>query len=218
MTKICQKDERWGGVRIGNTWLKIEDWGCTICSCCMALEKLRESFCNPKNAAQYWRFNGRGEILWETDFNGMKFIWRGYRIDMDKIRDYANSPNRAVIVRVSGLGTPHWLYVDKVYGSRRKDLSVVDPLDGKYYEELPAKYNINGFALFERAEMTIPDWMKEFFEKAQSKGLKIADPLTDLTIPKLEEVLFDLGIIDKKEGSITVGRLAVILEKIKELW
>ena len=213
ITKISQRDKRWKNSRIGFSATTIGKEGCTICALCMALEKLRGYFCNPKNAAWYWKFNRRGQILWnKTQFKGMEFKWRGYGHNSAKIRDYANGKDRAVIIEVNH---NHWLYV--VESTGKNTFRVIDPWNGLEYATVPSNYKITGYALFEKKEH-VPEYMRKVIGKAEEKGLKVDAPLDKLNIKTLEAVLKELDIIEKVEGQISLGRLLVIMEKISERW
>jgi hypothetical protein len=213
MNVISQKNPKWATTRIGYSNATLSRWGCTICSLCMLLGKLQNRFVNPADAAKYWNFNSKGEILWnETEFNGMKFVKRYYSNDGGKIYDYANHEDMGVIVEVNH---NHWLYVDKVEGSK---YTIFDPWDGKKYDGLPSKYKVTGFALFERSYAEAPEWMVDVWAKAKARGLEEDDPLTEANIDKLEDALIELDVIDKKEGKMTIGRFLVIMDKIKNSW
>lgn len=212
ITPISQRDPRWGNERIGNSFATVYDYGCTITALSMCLEKLRGYFCNPKNAARYWKFNSRGEILWkQTKFHGMNFIERLYTANIKRLSDYANEPTKAAIAEVNH--GAHWIYIVEVRGSR---ISIVDPIDGQYYEDIPRhKYKITGGAVFEQNNIA-PEWMESAIQNFKDRGVDLTLPLQELDIEEIEKVFHDLGIINKLEGKITLGRLLVIIEKIKE--
>ena len=213
MINISQKDSRWGCFRIGETNLSIARWGCTICSLCMALGALQNRFVNPKNAATYWEFNGRGEILWaQTKFNGMEFVKRYYGFNVGVMKRAVDSPEQVVVAEVN---RNHWVYV---CGMENSEPMIIDPIDGKRYEKLPSKYDITGFTVLRQTYQGAPDWMSEVWAKAKSLGLKEDDPLTDVTIHKLRSTLCELNLIDKEGKTMTVGELLVALDKIKERW
>lgn len=211
ITPISQKDTLWKNVRIGKTNLTIWRWGCTICALCMLLEKLRGYKCSPKDAAHYWRFNAKGEILWlTTQFNGMEFVYRGYWNDIKKVTEYANQPNTGAIIQVN---YNHWLYVEKVEG---KNLHVIDTIDGKRYSSLPAKYKVTGYALFTSDKPRIPDWAKEPVEKAKERGIEISDPWKEIDLKLMQEILLNLGAI-KEIGDMPLYRFLVVLDNMKQL-
>lgn len=163
VTPIWQLDPKWKNVKIGQSNVTVGGFGCTISSCCMALQKLRGWFANPGDAAQYWAFTLKGEIIWrECPFNGMKFIWRGYSPDLDKVAEYANSETKAAILEVNH--GAHWVYLEKYADNR---LHIIDPIDGKKYASLPSKYKFTGYALFEKAPVDMADWQKEALEDAK---------------------------------------------------
>ena len=149
ITPISQLDVRWKNVPIGKTKSKISKYGCTISSCCMALEKLRGYVARPDDAAKFWKFNADGKIVWtQCQFKGMKFKWRGYSFDLNKVKEYANSEGKAVILNVDAFGKKegHWVYVESVEGGI---MHIIDPLGGKRYAGVPNKYVPCGYALFE---------------------------------------------------------------------
>lgn len=153
ITPVSQLDVRWRDVLIGKSKSTIKKYGCTISSCCMALEKLRGYTARPDDAAKFWKFDDQGRIIWtKTMFKGMKFIWRGYKPDLAKVTEYANSPSKAVIINVDAFGKKggHWLYLDHVEGLTMR---VIDPLGGKVYAGIPSKYKFCGYALFEKKEI-----------------------------------------------------------------
>lgn len=154
ITPISQTDKRWGNVPIGKTSFKIKDFGCTISSLCMALEKLRGYTARPDDAAKFWVFDSQGRILWtKCKFKGMKFIWRGYTADVAKVTEYANDPSKAVILNVDAFGKKggHWIYLEEV---KDGTLHVIDPLGGIRYEGIPSKYKFVGYALLETNPIT----------------------------------------------------------------
>lgn len=212
ITVIRQGDPRWGNVRLGYSNSTMRRYGCTTSDMCMALEKLRGYFCNPGNAARHWRYNRRGEILWKaTDFKGMRFMWRGYGHDSKVVERAANSDIAAVILEVNH--GKHWVYVESV--SDTGVMHIIDPIDGKR-KILPAKYKPTGYATFEKEDQKAPEWMEEAFVRARKKGLKKTDLLTGQNIKQFQEILFEMGIIDRKDSKPTLGWLLVVMEKIKE--
>ena len=149
ITPISQLDIRWRNVPIGKTKLKIRNYGCTISSCCMALEKLRGYTARPDDASKFWAFDSLGRILWtKCKFKGMKFVWRGYSGDIKKVGEYANTGGKAAIMNVDAFGKKqgHWLYIEKVVDGIPH---VIDPLGGIRYVGVPSKYKFCGYALFE---------------------------------------------------------------------
>lgn len=212
VTPISQVDPRWANVRIGNSAATLGEFGCTITSICMVIEKLRGYAANPANAARHWAFNLRGEIIWrQTQFHGIKFVDRIGGPDIIRIRQFANDPKKGAIAEVNN--GAHWVYVDEAHIDG--DLSIIDPIDGKYYESMPSKYRLTGAAVFEKSEI-VPQWMKEAIDKAKARGLDVQDPLDQVNIVKLEGVLKDLGLINQVQGNITLGRLLVIIDRMSE--
>lgn len=149
ITPVSQLDVRWRLVPIGATRFKIKDYGCTISSLCMALEKLRGFTARPDDAAKFWAFDKQGRILWtKCGFRGAKFKWRGYTPDIDKVAEYANSEGKAAIMNVDAFGKKqgHWVYVEKVVDGVPH---IIDPLGGKRYVGVPDIYKFCGYALLE---------------------------------------------------------------------
>lgn len=145
---ISQRDERWGHKTIGKTKFTLYDFGCTISSICMALHKLRGYGASPADAGKFWQFDSQGRILWtKTEFKGGAFVWRGYTPDIDKMKEYANSYDKAVIVNVDAFGKigGHWLYVESINDGR---IQVIDPLRGTRHDDIPPHYQLRGYALF----------------------------------------------------------------------
>jgi hypothetical protein len=135
----------------------------------MALEKLRGYFCNPGWAARNWTYTANGLIIWQTDFKGMKFVKRGYDFNLHEISEYANYEKTAAIleVRIKSTGRIHWVYCDKV----NETVSVIDPIDGKYYDSLPIKYEISGYALLKSTSDGISEWAKKPAEWAVANNI-----------------------------------------------
>lgn len=177
VTKIRQGDPRWSDVLLGPSNATVGRYGCTTASMCMALEKLRGYFCNPGEAARWWTYNARGEILWhQTDWKGMKFVKRGWGNNVSEISSYANGDKTAAILSVNG--NSHWLYVNRASNG---EYSVIDPIDGKLYDKLPSKYKVHGYALFEKEEI-ISDWAKDAVAWCVAQGIcnedGIREPVT----------------------------------------
>ncbi len=125
-TPVSQLDKRWSQVPIGKTKFKLKDFGCTISSLCMALEKLRGYTARPDDAAKFWAFDAEARILWtKCKFKGMKFVWRGYEPDIAKAILYANDPSKAIILNVDAFGKKggHWVYCEEVKDGK---LQIID--------------------------------------------------------------------------------------------
>ncbi len=193
-------------------------YGCYISALCMALHKLRGHPADPRDAVRYWDFDERGMLLSSTRFKGMKIAGKKAYYSESEASEYANSPNKVCIL-VLGHGS-HYVYIDKI--SKEHGVGYIDSLDGQYHQ---TKYGathlggrrITGMRLYEATVVPTPEWMEAFIVAAKAKGLNVDDPLQKLDIEKLEEVLYDLGYIKEKQGEISLGRLLVIIEKIKEM-
>lgn len=210
-TLLRQGDPKWSNIRIGHSATTLAESGCTITSLCMALEKLRGFIASPADAARYWTFNNRGEILWPLcNFRGANFVWRGHSFNLETITKFANEPNKAVIIEVNN--RRHWLYCESVRG---KTLVVCDPIDGQHYLGLPAKYTVTGYALFEKDMKTPPDWAADEWKQAQEKidFLKTKQAGDMMSLNDIQECLVDLNKI-KQVGEMPAYRLAVILSSL----
>jgi len=152
---LSQLDSRWRSAKIGGTPYTIGGFGCTITSLCMCLHKLRGFQARPDDGGKFWVFNNNAEILWtQVKFKGAEFVWRGYSADLNKVKEYANSDDKAAIIRVlygKKLDKVHWVYLEKVDGSI---MHIIDPLGGKRYAGLPAKYKFSGYALLKAKPIT----------------------------------------------------------------
>ena len=212
ITKLKQGDPRWGNIRIGESATTLKRDGCTITALCMLLEKFRGYPASPKDAAFYWAFNYRGEILWEkTKFRGMVFLYRYYNNNIKEIAIHANDPSSGVIVQVN---RNHWLYIDKVDG---KKLSGVDPLTGKGFDELPSQYSITGFATFEKDMEFVSEWAKENWDRAKDEGLPIHDPKEEIDIMKFQILAKAAGLdIKNDKQKMTAERAIELLYRWKE--
>jgi len=211
ITALWQKDVHWKNHRIGDSMATLGQYGCYIMCLCMALEKLRGYPCDPRDAVRYWKFTAQGLLSSKTRFKGMRIALKASYYNRIEVAKYANASNKAAIL-VLDYGK-HYVYVEKVDGSVT---TYIDPWTGKRCTTLDRK--ITGMRLYEATAIPTPEWMEKFIKKAKEKGLDISDPLEKANIAKIEEILFDLGIIKEKKGHITIGRLLVMMEKIKNLW
>jgi hypothetical protein len=211
ITPIKQTDPRWTKERLGNSMATMGRYGCYVSSLCMALEKLRGYFCDPRDAVRYWKFTARGLLMASTTFKGMKRIKKVDYYNRKEVEEYTNSKDKAVILCLN-YGA-HFIYVDRVENGK---MIVVDPLVGDFGEIDNVK--ITGMRVYEATKVESPEWMKQFIEKAESRGLKENDYVSDVNVAKIEAVLFDLGLKDKKDGKMSIGELLAAIQKISERW
>jgi len=210
ITPLSQSDPRWANIRIGQSYAKIKDFGCTITSLCMALNKLRGFPASPADAARYWKFNDKGEIIWDkTMFDGMTFMETGFVFDFKAIANAANAEHLAVVMAVNN--RKHWVYVERVEG---KDIYIINPLGG-VRTKLPEKYVPCGYSLFQKNGKEVPGWAIESWNKAQKKvpslALRHANDLID--VDGMQSALFELRKI-KTIDKMPAYRLAVILDNL----
>ena len=151
MKRYKQSDPLWAKEKIGKSHLTIGSDGCALTGVAILHSKFYIDPINPSYAAKMFEYiqNGRdaGKILWnETVFPGMKFVWRGYWPENKLIKEYAQDPDKGIILEVN---YNHWIAVEA--WSILK-LRVIDPLTGKSSWGLPKGYRITGYALFEKLE------------------------------------------------------------------
>lgn len=211
ITKIKQSDERWKYCRIGNSSATMKRYGCYVSSLCMALEKLRGWYCNPRDACAYWNFNLKGEFLSSTKFKGMKLVKKANYYDRRKVEEYANAKDKAVVLQLNN--GKHFIYVDKVEGTK---MTYIDPIDGLSHDDMSLHYKITGMRLLESDQMEVPEWAKSAVEKAKKKGLDVGDLFNEVDTKVMQEFLKDLSVI-KEVGKMPVYRFLKVLDKIKLL-
>ncbi len=191
MLLISQQDKRWGNVKIGRSKVDLMGNGCTITSLCMISSKFTHPPYLPDEGARNWVFDLRGRIIWtRTKFRGFEFVWRAYTNNFDQIKQYANDPNKAVILHVNG---SHWVAVKEVVGEK---IVIHDPWDGKEYDNLPRKYKIVGYALFKKT-LDVPDWSEEACGLARAAGLPSDNLKEEMTVELMQEDLEALKKIDR---------------------
>lgn len=212
MEILCQKDPRWANVRIGSSACLIEQWGCTICSLCMALGFLQNRFVSPAEAAFWWSFNSKGEINWgKTIFDGMAFIRRYYGTCQSQILEATTNKDRTVVAQVN---YNHWIWIKDIVDGK---YVFNDPLDGKEHTGLSSKgYVVTGCTVVERTYEAAPDWMADIWKRAKNHGIKENDPLTPKNAEKMQEVLVEAGILDTVEAEPSLGRWFMIMKKTYE--
>jgi hypothetical protein len=148
MTYFSQRDPRWANVRIGNTRLRVGDWGCTLTGIASLLSFYGIAM-TPGQVARYpGLFNARGEILWfnvtKLSKGKLKFVRRWYaRNDREIKKSILDSPKTCVLIRVTVRG--HWVVGIGVTPDGR-DYWIMDTLDGKKKQLFKTYPNITGSA------------------------------------------------------------------------
>lgn len=146
MYVLSQRDSRWNTKTIGDTELTVGRYGCLITSLCMLYTKFWKKPLYPNEVCKTWKFDSSGRLLWtQTHFDGMEFVLRGYDYNFSKIKEYANNPNKGVVVFLDGV---HWNAVSSVIGPW---IILHDPWLGKVLWNWKSIYKeISGYALFNK--------------------------------------------------------------------
>ncbi len=218
MNIFSQLNSQWAHLPIGGTSFKIGRWGCTVTSLCMVLSKLHpEGFPTPPEAAKKWSFTSDGKIIWTlSDFGGMKFAWRGYGNDAKKIKEYAGSDEKGVIVEVNN---SHWLACEGVQDGK---IVFCDPIDGTRNVGLPKKYTITGYAIFEKIlqNMPVSEYAKEAVQKCIKSGVATGwdNPQHFVANSEVEIMLVRAGVFNKDRklrGGVSKEDFAVALDRME---
>ena len=213
MFELSQRDDRWKYKTIGDSMITIGEYGCTITSISMGANILAgHEVLTPNIAAVDFTFNPRGEIVWAlSNFEkfGIKFVRRGYGYNKSRVEEYALSRGKMVILEVNHRA--HWLVV---VGIDQGKLTIIDPIDGRFYSAIPSKYKITGYALFEKVDADVPDWAQESWEKAKFAGLYgDVKPQDDRDLGDFQGSLIKLKKINAK-SNVPAYREAVILDNL----
>jgi hypothetical protein len=119
MVRISQNDPRWANTIIGNSSKTISQVGCLIVSLCMLHSKwYPKNWIRPNEAAKTWKFTSLPSdpepkyLDWvNTDFEGMRFIWREWDYDKKKLEKYVKDGYGCVVRVKTKSGGQHWLAV-----------------------------------------------------------------------------------------------------------
>ena len=144
MKRYHQLDNRWASNTIGKTKLTLGRWGCLICALCTLWSRFyRKGSLIPPEAAKEWKFTKDGLLIWSTDFDGIKFIKRGYGKPDKSTMKAHTTKNDGMVIQVNN---NHWvfLYYYGFWGAY-----IIDPLDGKI-KHLYKNYTPTGYALFHK--------------------------------------------------------------------
>lgn len=153
---ISQQDSRWANILLGFSFETIKSFGCTL-ACLTALAGRN----NVAEANELFKQNGvytNGNLVtWNKvslAFPNLKFVYRYYVYDNNKVSDYVYNKNTPVLVEVDAapIGAPrssHWiLYVG--------DRMCLDPWLGKLRKT--ADYPIvKGFVLYDIVQPVLTD-------------------------------------------------------------
>lgn len=214
MFELSQKDLRWVDDPIGRSAATVGDYGCTITAICIIANMLAgHEVLTPDVAAQAFRYNLKGEIIWkDSDFDkfGIRFVKRGYGYNKAAIEDAVISKNKMVILEVNHRA--HWITATQL---DHGEIAIIDPADGQKYSKIPSKYVITGYAIFENVDADIPNWAQTPWNKGKNvKGLYDGvDPQDERTLDDLQGSLVKLGKINKV-AKMPAYREAAFLEKL----
>lgn len=221
MISLCQLDQRWSSLKLGNTNATIGRWGCTTTSICMIISKFIKDYPTPAEAARRFKYRSDGAIFWSSNFDPLKFTKRGYGKNMSEIEKYANGKKTGVIIAVNS--DSHWLAVDSVQNGR---VYVYDPINSNGRELLPTRYKISGYALFESSivedeipnDSVIPEHAIESVNKAKDLGImkKWGTPNADITAAEIEIIAQRLEVFKRTvlTGGCSRADFAVFLDRL----
>lgn len=145
MKLLSQKDPRWGNEEIGQSGLKIRDYGCTITVASMFLSWYQEIgmgvFQTPDYLAKTLNFTKDGKVYWKSfEKVGLKFVYRYYYKDDKKCLEILKSKYNVCLLQVNN---NHWVALvgySRIYG-----LKIADPYYKEYAYLSKRGYKVTGF-------------------------------------------------------------------------
>jgi len=108
MLSFCQRNPKWGNLKLGSSVLTMARYGCTT----TAISDLSTYFkptmiITPDKMCQYLKYTSGGLIIWEScQFTNFKFEKRIYGRNDLLIKECLKDPNRAIILEVDN---SHWV-------------------------------------------------------------------------------------------------------------
>src|SRR3990167_584496 len=108
MIKLSQRDPQWGDLKLGESNLTINRWGCTTTALSM-LSDYFQSYFNPGElATKILKYTKDGLIIWQSvnNIRHMAFEKRLYGRNDSEILKSLKDPTKAVILEVDG---KHWV-------------------------------------------------------------------------------------------------------------
>ena len=113
MTYFQQRNQNYSEQFLGNSELKIKVAGCTTCAI-YTLNSLFGGFERPHRNNYDLRYSD-GNILWQSvNLSKIKFEWRQYTFDRNRIRLDVLNPWKGVLININMPSVPggkHWLVV-----------------------------------------------------------------------------------------------------------
>jgi hypothetical protein len=129
MRYLSQRDQAWGGVKIGKTNALVRDKGCLIACVSMSSDWFG-CYRNPGDCAQKLSFTNSVLLLWASIggvFSNMTFLWREYKYTKPMISEALKNPAKTCILNVDKGG--HWVLALNEIGFGK--YWVCDPWDGR---------------------------------------------------------------------------------------
>ena len=141
MKILNQKDPTWANQAIGQTNLKLKDYGCLIVSLSM-LSSWYGIYQSPAYLSRNLKFTDKGLLIWKSidSVMPMKFVYRYYKKDDCKIKTILMSKDEACVLQVN---SSHWVVL--IGYSEILGYKIADPIDGKK-KYIPNNYKITGFS------------------------------------------------------------------------
>lgn len=150
MKMYSQRDPRWSFEKLGESARTVGSDGCLDTSLMML-----ENWYNPNAqhtpgwGARNLGYTREGLFLWKSmdGKTSMRFVWRYYRRDDEKILQILRSRDNACVLQVNN--GKHWVAL--IGYSRISGYKIADPIDGKVVWLKDRYPNITGFAEVTRA-------------------------------------------------------------------
>ena len=138
---LSQRDPHWGEVNIGQSPLKIKDYGCTL-TCVSMASMWFNCYHNPEWMAKNLSFTKDGKILWQS-INKLcfQFIWRFYGLQEKMINAALAHPSQICLLEIRKV---HWVLGLSKWGNYYR---TADPWNGT--TKLYHKSYVSGGSLFD---------------------------------------------------------------------
>lgn len=197
MKTYCQRDSKWGNIKLGTSNTLIKDYGCTITSLGMIAEITPDEVNRLLNSVN--GFSQGNLIIWSKInecFKGVEFGWRGYTYENEKVSQ-AIKDNGACMVEVDAApigGYRHWVVF---IGNKQ----LVDPWDGKV--KPTSTYSPTGYTIIKIKETMKDTEMvidRTLFGELVTKSTKY-DELVKVGVSQPQDVVDLKNIIKEEKAS-----------------